>query len=786
MASFWKFVLIATLCLATLSADGNKESFEFKSDVSKMLDIIIHSLYTNRAIFLREVISNGSDALDKIRFLYLTNSKDPKNADGEAPTMDIRIKADKEARTLTIADGGIGMQKEDLINNLGSLGSSGTKNFLEKMSDSGNEAMNMIGQFGVGFYSVFLVADKVKVASKHDDDEVQWVWESTADGNFFISEDPRGNTLGRGTEITLELKKDADEYLDVDKLKTIVKQYSEFIHFPIYVQTSKTEKVPVEDDKKEDAAEDEKKDDEEKKDDDAEVKEDDEEEEKKEPETKEVTTHSWELVNENKPIWTRKPADIEKDEYHKFYKAISKETDDPMYFTHFNAEGEVEFKSILYIPGKAPYNLFDHSAGSMTNIRLYVRRVFITDEFKDLLPRYLNFIKGVVDSDDLPLNVSRELLQESRILKIIKKKLIRKALSMIKEISEEDEGGDDDDEKAEAEEKKVEDVEKKEEEEKKEEKESKYPKFWEEFGKNIRLGLIEDSTNRARLTKLLRYKSSKSDDKYISLEDYVDRMPENQKSIFFLIGESMEKIKESPLLERAVSEDVEVLYMVDAIDEYVVGHITEFSGKKLVSLAKEGAKLKEETEKDKKIDEKRKEAWEPFTKWLKTVLGDKIEKATLSKRVTKSPCVLVSPQYGVTANMERIMKGQALADSASGSQTAKKVMELNPRHPIVDELRRRAKENEDDSVAKDAAETMYEVAALQSGFAVDDVNTFAARMHKSMKQGLNLDVDAGLVEEEEYEIEEEPEEEEKEEDGEEKEEGDEKEEEKKEEVKDEL
>ena len=670
-----------------------------------------------------------AQALDKIRFLYLTNPLDPKNKQAETPTMDIRIRADKESRTLTIVDGGIGMTKQDLTNALGSLGSSGTKKFLEAMQD-GQSDLNMIGQFGVGFYSVFLVADNVKVASKHDESDAQWVWESTADGTYELYEDPRGNTLGRGTELTLELKKDADEYLEADKLEEIVKQYSEFIHFPIYVQTSKTEQVPVEGKEETEEAKEE-------------GEEEEGEQEPKEEETKEVTTYDWKLVNENKPIWTRKPADIEKEEYHNFYKAISKEYDDPMYYTHFNAEGEVEFKSILYVPKKAPSNIFDTTASTMTNIRLYVRRVFITDEFKDLLPRYLNFIRGVVDSDDLPLNVSRELLQESRILKIIKKKLIRKALAMLKEIADGDEGDKDEDAE-------TDDTESKEE----AQAEPLYPKFWEQYGKNLRLGLIEDSTNRARLTKLLRYRTSKSGEDLVSLEQYVDRMPEEQTNIFYLIDESLEKLKESPLLEQAAAQDVEVVYMTDAIDEYVVGHVTEFSGKKLVSLAKEGLKLKDESDKEKKTSEKRKQAWEPFTKWLKGVLGEKIEKATLSKRVTTSPCVLVSPQYGLTANMERIMKGQALADSSQTGQVAKRIMEINHRHPVVDELRRRVKENEDDQTAKDTATLMYEVAALRSGFQLEDTSSFADRMHKFMKVSLNLDGDAGLVEEEEYVIEE--------------------------------
>lgn len=788
MARILRYIaLIAVLFLATFSTEVSKETFPFQSDVSKMLDIIIHSLYTNRNIFLRELISNASDAIDKIRFLYLTEPKEPVNKDGEAPKLDIRVKTNKEKRTLTLTDGGIGMTKEDLIAHLGSLGTSGTKKFLEQMSSGdGTANMNMIGQFGVGFYSVFLVSDSVRVASKHDNDTTQWVWESTADGNFFMYPDPRGNTLGRGSEVVMKLKKDADEYLEVDKLKDIIKQYSEFIQFPIYIQTSKQEKVPAEEEGEKDteATPPPKEGEEgaENQDEEVEDTKDDDEEDSKasedKKEMKEVTVFNWELVNENKPIWTRKPSDITKEEYNKFYKALTKETEDPMLFTHFNAEGEVEFKSIIYIPSKAPANLFEYNPTSMTNMKLYVRRVFITDQFNDLLPRYLNFVKGVVDSDDLPLNVSRELLQESRILKIIKKKLIRKALSMIKDVADEDEKKLEEAEekkKAAAEAKDKPEAEKKEEEKKvkeegeeEDEEESekeegeyqpKYPKLWEQYGKHLRLGLIEDSTNRARLTKLLRYKSSKSGDQYTSLEEYVDRMPENQKSIFYLIGESTEKLEKSPLLEQAKAEGVEVLYMVDAIDEYVVGHITEFGGKKLVSLAKEGVKLKEETEKDKKVAEKRKEAWEPFTKWLKKVLGDKVEKVILSKRVTESPCVLVAPEYGVTANMERIMKGQTLAESSS-VQTAKRIMEINPRHALVDELRRRAKENEEDSEAKEAAEVLYQVAALQSGYSLEDVNHFASQMHRTLKQSLNLDPTATLVEEEEYVIEEEPEEDE--------------------------
>eukprot|EP00756_Hemistasia_phaeocysticola_P013159 Hpha_TRINITY_DN15254_c4_g1::TRINITY_DN15254_c4_g1_i1::g.65893::m.65893/K09487/HSP90B, TRA1; heat shock protein 90kDa beta len=747
MGSFQRFGAVCTLllvltCMPTgLAEEETGEKFGFQAEVSKMLDIIINALYTNRNIFLREVISNASDALDKIRFMYLTNPKEPKNDAGVEPTMDIRIRVDKENRLLTITDGGIGMTREDLVKNLGSLGTSGTKNFVEKLKES-NDA-NFIGQFGVGFYSVFLVADEVKVSSKNDDSDKQWVWKSKADGEFFVYEDPRGNSLGRGSELELTIKKDAEEYLDPEKIQEIATKYSEFIQFPIYVQTSKTEKVP----KQKDEAEPEKKDDEE-----GEVKD---EEEDKEPEMEEVTTYDWKLVNENKPIWQRKPEEITEEEYFAFYKAVGKDYEDPLYYAHFSAEGEVEFKAILFVPARAPQQMFDMNQQHSNSIRLYVRRVFITDEFKDLMPRYLSFIRGVVDSDDLPLNVSRELLQESRILKIIKKKLIRKALAMLKELAEEDEAKPDD-EDAEKKEEGAEAAEADEAKEAEKKKEPKYPKFWEEFGRNLRLGLIEDGTNRSRLTKLLRYKTSKTGDKLASLDDYVERMPEKQKGIYYIVGENIQKIKEHPALEDAIKRDVEVLYMTDAIDEYVVGHLTDYSGHKLVNIAKESPKFDDDDdERAKKIQAKRKEAYTPLCDWVKDALGETVQKVVVTTRKTEVPMVVSSPTHGLTANMARIMQGQALGEKGMmGQQEAKRIVELNHLHPIVDELNKRVKVDKDDQQAKDTVAVLYELASLQSGFSIDDAKALTSRMNRMLRSGLDIDQNAGMVEEEEYEIEE--------------------------------
>lgn len=754
LSTFFRVVVLTTLVLAIVGEETAVQkgaAVTMSTDVHKMLKILIDSLYTNRNIFLREIISNASDALDKIRFLYLTAPKDPRNEAGEAPTLDIRIKIDKENRRFTMVDGGIGMTKEELTGNLGSLGSSGTKNFLEKMKDGTADTSNLIGQFGVGFYSVFLAADRVKVASKSDDSDKQYVWESTGDGTYFVYEDPRGNTLGRGTELTLDMKKDADEFLETEKVKEIVHRYSEFIHFPIMMQTKKYEQVPKA--KAEDAPASEEGD----------VKDS---EEKKEPETETVEKLVWERINENRPIWTRKVGDVTEEEYTKFYKALTKDTEDPMYWTHFSAEGEVEFKAILFIPGRAPYNVFDTSI-THANIRLYVRRVFITDEFRDLLPRYLNFVKGIVDSDDLPLNVSREVLQESRILKIIKKKLVRKALMMFADISANDK-------KLEKEKEGKKEDDKEDEEKEKEEKheggkalkEVMFPKFWEEFGKNLRLGMIEDGANRARLTKLLRYKTSKSDEKMVSLEDYVARAGDSQKSIYYIAGESQEKIKQMPVLEDAMARDIEVIFMTDAIDEYVVGHVTDFAGKRLVNLARDGVKYGDVSKKEKAIEKKRAEKYEPLTTWLKNLVGSRVTKVTLTTRKVSDAMLVVSTQHGETANAHRIKEAQTMGERTHDTdRSLRGVLEVNYRHPLIDEIFKRIKVDPKDPVAEDTAWVLFDTAALQNSFKVDDASAFAKRVNRLVRQSVDIAPDASLLTEDlsEYEVPEEEEEPKKEE-----------------------
>nr|WHU24073.1 heat shock protein 90 [Dinophyceae sp.] len=408
------------------------EKHEFQAEVNRLMDIIINSLYTDKQVFLRELVSNAADALEKARF----HSVQDDSYLGETKDLEVKIEHDPEAKTISITDTGVGMSKADLINNLGTVAKSGTTNFLEAMAEGADA--NLIGQFGVGFYSAFLVADKVTVTSKCNDDPVQHVWESSADASFTVVPDPRGNTLGRGSRVTLHLKEDAHDYLSEDKLKEASKKYSQFIQFPIYVKVKKEVDAEAEEDEDDDKEEEEK--------DDVETKDDEEKEEKEEKKSTKKTVFEWEQVNTQKAIWLRAKEDVTEEEYTEFYKSISKDYLDPLAYTHFNAEGEIEFKSILYLPKKAPFDMMDNYWTKKSEVKLFVRRVLVAEKFEELLPRYLNFVRGVVDSDDLPLNVSREQLQQNKIMKVISKKLVRKVLELMKKLAKEEESGDDEDE----------------------------------------------------------------------------------------------------------------------------------------------------------------------------------------------------------------------------------------------------------------------------------------------------------------------------------------------------
>merc|ERR1719230_402105 len=627
---------------------------------------------------------------------------------------------------------------------------------------------NLIGQFGVGFYSAFLVADKVTVTSKCNDDPVQHVWESSADASFTVVPDPRGNTLGRGSRVTLHLKEDAHDYLSESKLKDVAKKYSQFIQFPIYVKVKKEVEAEADEDDDEDDEKDE---------DDVETKDDEEkeEEEKEDKKPEKKTVYEWEQVNTQKAIWLRNKEDVTEEEYNEFYKAISKDYLDPLAYTHFNADGEIEFKSILFLPKKAPFDMMDNYWTKKSEIKLYVRRVLVAEKFEDLLPRYLNFVRGVVDSDDLPLNVSREQLQQNKIMKVISKKLVRKVLELMKKLAKEDDSGDEDKDDEEEKEEKKED-EKKDDEEKKDKKdeESTWAKFYKEFNKNLKMGCYEDDSNRSKISKLLRFISTKSEDKEISLDKYLDRMQESQESIYYMSGDNLEVMKKAPSLQVFKKKDIEVLMLADHLDEPCIQKLADYEGKKFVSIQKADVKL-DETEEEKKKFSKLKDMYKPLTDWWKDKLteftekgamkdaGVKIEKVELSKRLTNSPVVVVTSQFGYSAQQEKIMKAQAFQNKDQiGMMSGRKTLEINPNHPVVIDLLSKIKADKEDKSAMDTAQVLFQAALVESGYEIADPSALVKRVYQLMSKELGVDPDAPLKEVEVPEEEEEAEEEEKE------------------------
>lgn len=700
--------------------------YEFQAEINQLLSLIINAFYSNKDIYLRELLSNASDALDKQRYLSIKEGINTTN------DLEIKVHVDKDNKKMFIEDNGIGMNKDDLISCLGTIANSGTKQFMESLKE-GKADVSLIGQFGVGFYSSFLVAEKVKVYSRKSDESC-YVWESNAGGTFVIDEAPEdvSKAITRGTRIELTMKEECLTYLEESKIKSIVKDHCQYLTFPINLLVVRKETKEETDDEEdpddnkeseEDDTQDTKEEKDEDPDDDEESKEDTEPKEKpKKTKSVEYEIEEWKQLNKEKPIWLRKPDEVTKEEYAQFFKSLTNSWDDHLAVKHFSAEGQIEFKAMLYLPKQQSQDMFSSST-KKKNIKLYVKRIFIMDNCEDLLPDWLSCISGLIDSEDLPLNVSREMLQQNNIMKIIKKNIIKKSIELFTDLSEDDS----------------------------EEGVKTFGTFYENFNKNIKLGIHEDTANRKKLVKLLRFYTHKSPDKLVSLTEYVSNMAENQKNIYFITGQSVKSLKNSPFVKAVASKGFDILFMVDAIDEYIVQSLTDFEEHKLVNISKEKAEI-EGTE---EINEEDKEKHETLCKRVKEILGNQVENVTMSKCIdAKNPCYVTSSAYGWSANMERIIKAQTLQTNNVTQQAqymSKKNFELNPNHNMIINLCKYDSATEKSFIK--SIELMYQTALLASGYSHEDPSTYTDKVFQLIGIGLNVDEEEDVEEETNDEIE---------------------------------
>ncbi|MFZ7308782.1 molecular chaperone HtpG [Comamonas jiangduensis] len=643
----------------------SKQTHSFQAEVAQLLHLVTHSLYSNPEIFVRELISNASDACDKLRFEALNDS----SLYGDQPNLEVRVSFDKDAKTITIADTGIGMSQQEAIENLGTIAKSGTKAFMDKLSGDQKSDAQLIGQFGVGFYSGYIVADKITVESRRAglpaSEGVRWV--SGGTGEFEVEQIERAQ---RGTSITLHLRDDAEEFLNGWKLKQLITKYSDHISLPILMEK----------------------------------------EEWKDGENDQpgamVKTGEWETVNKASALWTRAKKDVTEEQYKEFYKAISHDYDDPLSWSHNRVEGNTEYTQLLYIPAKAPFDLYHRE--KKAGVKLYVKRVFIMDDAEALLPGYLRFVKGVIDSADLPLNVSRELLQESRDVKLIRDGSVKRVLSMLEDLAKHDKHEASTDADG------VTDVVSEED----KAKEGKYSQFYAEFGAVLKEGLGEDFANKERIAKLLRFASTSSDTVTVSLADYKARMKDGQEAIYYITAETLAAAKNSPQLEVFKKKGIEVLLMTDRVDEWALNYLTHFDGTPLQSVAKGAVDLgKLQDEEEKKAAEEAAEAFKPVLAKLKEALKDKAEDVRVTTRLVDSPACLVVTDDGMSQQLARMLKqaGQAVP-------TSKPVLEVNPEHALVKKL--------DGSVHfHDLAHILFDQALLAEGGIPEDPAAYVKRVN---------------------------------------------------------
>ncbi len=650
-----------------MTVEAKKQTLGFETEVKHLLHLMIHSLYSNKEIFLRELVSNGSDAVDKLRFEALSNDS---LYEGDSE-LKIRLDFDKEKHTITITDNGIGMSREEVQEHIGTIAKSGTKQFFEKLTGEQAKDSELIGQFGVGFYSSFIVADKVTLTTRKAgaSKEEGARWESTGEGDYTLETVTKEQ---RGTEIVLHLKDGEDEFLDGYRLRGIVRKFSDHISIPIIMTKEATPSYEEEEKESEDAE--------------AEA------EENTPPQPEDET------INSASALWTKARQDIKDEDYNEFYKHVSHDWQEPLIHVHSKVEGTNEFTLLLYVPSRAPFDLWDRN--TKHGVKLYVRKIFIMDDAEQLMPRYLRFIRGIVDASSLPLNVSREILQQSKQLSTIKSGAVKKVLGMLEGVAKNDP--------------------------------EKYEKFWAEFGQVLKEGPIEDHGNKERIAKLLRFATTKADtDKQdVTLEDYVSRMQEGQDNIYYVTAESFAAAKNSPHLEIFRKKGIEVLLLSDRIDEWLVSHLDEFDGKHLQSVAKGDLDLeKAEDEEVKKEREEISKDYESVITQIKEVLGDKVSEVKLSHRLTESPACLVADVYGMSLNMERIMKD---AGQGMGFGMGKKpIFEINPDHALIARL----KVEQDDVRFADLANILFDQAILSEGGQLEDPAAFVHKLN-GLLQGL--------------------------------------------------